>query len=67
MICDELVIGFYVLMVVTCFSTMVRALATAAAALSKPWKPEMGPAMAEPRERAARAKVVNCILAVEGC
>lgn len=50
-------------MVATCSWTTALASATAVTASSKGLKPAMGPAMAEPIERAARTKVVNCILA----
>jgi hypothetical protein len=47
-----------------CSSTTVRAEATTPVTSLKAARPARGEAMAEPAERAATAKVVNCILAV---
>jgi len=65
----------YIPTAATCCSTMTLAWLTASTASSKPGRPatgrvpgrstgRAGAAIAEPRERAARAKVVNCILTV---
>jgi hypothetical protein len=56
--------ALYSLTVVTCLSTITLTLPTAERASLKAGRPTAGAAIAEPRERAARAKVVNCILGI---